>query len=214
MEFEIYKGNLPDNITVEVGDFCNLLPSFMEIYNSEDYPGFTKEQFIDLIQRQIDMRVKEKAVIKDVSSPLVNLYSYFRIEWYDDDDKMYDLYLPDNHLKIKRYIFEGDSVVIDPKKIETVLQYYTLDEDEDKQKELKELYYTWARNRTSFKVDNMHVGESQVYKKFSNWWCILENKKEIEENPLVEYVSLPDWCLIKPLNAYNKKPLIKKFHNY
>ena len=212
MEFEIYKENLPDNITVEVGDFCNLLPSFMEVYDPDDYPEFTKEQFIDLINREIDMRVKEKAVIKDIASPFINLYSYFRIEWYEDG-KMYDLYLPDKHLKIKRYIFEGDTVIIDPVKVKWILQYYTLSDDEDKKKELEEIYYNWAKNRTSFKVSSMYVGESEVYKKFSKWWCVLDNK-EIKDNPIVEYVSLPDWCLIKPLNAYNKKPLIKKFHNY
>jgi len=198
---------LPSMIRVKKGDFCNLLPSFMKDYDSYDLSQseFTKEQYIDLINKQIDIRVKDK--IKK------GWWSYFRIEWYDDD-KMYDLYLPDKHLKIIQYIFDGDRVIINPTKIEDVITTYNFTDSgtvED-EKTVHDIYRNWAKNKTVFKVLSMY-STGEPYDKFSNNWCVLQNN-DIENHDLIKYVALPDWVLIKPIYAYNKKQQIKKFINY
>ena len=54
MNIKIYDKIDPHGLKVKPGDFCNVLPSFMEDYDPDSNPEFDKKQFIDLINRQMN----------------------------------------------------------------------------------------------------------------------------------------------------------------
>ena len=219
MHLEIYNGATTARASIKVGDYCNLLPSFMKDYDSYglSQSEFTKEQYEDLIKRQIDIRVKEKA--KPDTSPRVrpdDMWSYFRIEWYEDD-KMYDVYLPDKHLEKVQYIFTGDRVIINPNRIEKIFNTYSLADREEDEEKFRDVYRKWTKEKTPFRVASMYYMERPTsghdYTHFSNDWCVLENE-DMNNYDFIEYVALPEWVLLKPMYGGNKKPQIKKFLNY
>jgi len=215
MEFKIITNKIVlSDLKIKIGDFCNLLPSYMGVYNPDDNPDFSKEQFIDLIKRQIDIRVKSKAkaILKEGESTIEkNRYSYFRIEWYEDD-KMYDLYLPDEHLKGIRYIFPGDWVIINPTKLEKFINQYNFSDNEEENAELIIDIKAMAKNKEKLYVERMNTYD-EPYNKFSNWWAVLR-LNEYEKQPNDYFLYISDWCLEKPIYLHNKKPTIKKLFNY
>jgi hypothetical protein len=211
MDLKFYETKRKGKVSnIPIGEYCNLLPSFMKDYNSynlEENSDFTKEQYIDLINKKIDIRVKRKArPTYDDLELKENWWSYFRIEWYDDD-KMYNFFLPDKHLKIVRYIEEGDIVILNPHRIESILDSYRLEDDTEEDINNKEKYKKWAKNKTQFKVKQVYDNVDPIYNLFSNVWCVL-NSKDIDHD-----IYLPDWVLIKPVYS-GKKPIIRNIHNF
>lgn len=224
MELEKYSGLLPRSLDIRPGDFCNVLPEFIRDLDKYDIVNnsFTKEQFVDLITRQIDIRVISKAKLTTTKSIPIgdNWWSYFRIEWYDDS-LMYDLYIPDKYLKTVRYIYKGDYVVINKNKLEQVFDTFMYGDTPDQKEYEKNRYKKAADDKLVLEVTATIREVEPKYNKFSNWWVIatdnnyIPTKEEEEENNYIGKIyQLPDWCLDKPAYMKNKKPVIKKYFNY